>query len=101
LADLQHLPGRGSIWEHFCSGAYRGKNLCFVGKVGTGFDGHTLAQLPKAFRPLIRNSPPFIQPPREKTVILLEPRLLAQIAYQEWTADQKLRQPVFLGFAQR
>ena len=78
-------------------GAYRGKNLCFVGKVGTGFDGHTLAQLAKAFWPLIRNSPPFIQPPREKTVTWLEPRLVAQIAYQEWTADQKLRQPVFLG----
>ena len=78
-------------------GAYRSKNLCFVGKVGTGFDGHTLAQLARALRPLIRNSPPFIQPPREKNVTWLEPRLVAQIAYQEWTADQKLRQPVFLG----
>ena len=27
----------------------------------------------------------------------LEPKLVAQIAYQEWTADLKLRQPVFLG----
>lgn len=78
-------------------GAYSGKNLHFVGKVGTGFDERTLAELAKAFRPLIRSSPPFVLPPREKNVTWLEPRPVAQIAFQEWTADQKLRQPVFLG----
>jgi bifunctional non-homologous end joining protein LigD len=78
-------------------GAYRGKDFIFVGKVGTGFPQQTLADLAKAFRPLIRNSPPFAEPPREKNVTWLEPLLVAQIAFQEWTADQKLRQPVFLG----
>ena len=78
-------------------GAYSGKNLHFVGKVGTGFDEKMLAELAQAFQPLIRRSPSFSQPPREKNVTWLEPRLVAQIAFQEWTADQKLRQPVFLG----
>jgi bifunctional non-homologous end joining protein LigD len=78
-------------------GAYSGNNLSFVGKVGTGFNEQTLAGLAKAFRWLIRSSPPFVRPPREKNVTWLEPRLVAQIAFQEWTADQKLRQPVFLG----
>ncbi len=78
-------------------GAYRGKGLNFVGKVGTGFSQETLAALAKAFRPLVRSSSPFVDPPREKNVTWLEPRLVAQIAFQEWTADQKLRQPVFLG----
>jgi bifunctional non-homologous end joining protein LigD len=78
-------------------GAYRGKDFIFVGKVGTGFSQQTLAALAKSFRPLIRNSPPFVDPPREKNVTWLEPRLVAQIAFQEWTADQKLRHPVFLG----
>jgi bifunctional non-homologous end joining protein LigD len=78
-------------------GAYRGKDFVFVGKVGTGFSQQTLADLAKAFRPLIRNSSSFVDPPREKNVTWLEPRLVAQIAFQEWTADQKLRQPVFLG----
>jgi bifunctional non-homologous end joining protein LigD len=78
-------------------GAYRGKDLIFVGKVGTGFSQETLAALAKSFRPLIRSNPPFVAPPREKNVTWLEPRLVAQIAFQEWTADQKLRQPVFLG----
>ena len=78
-------------------GAYRGKDFIFVGKVGTGFSQQTLAALAKSFRPLVRDSTPFVDPPRGKNVTWLEPRLVAQIAFQEWTADQKLRQPVFLG----
>jgi bifunctional non-homologous end joining protein LigD len=78
-------------------GAYRSNDLIFVGKVGTGFTHQTLATLAGAFLPLTRGSSPFKDPPREKNVTWLEPRLLAQIAFQEWTADQKLRQPVFLG----
>jgi bifunctional non-homologous end joining protein LigD len=78
-------------------GAYRGEDFIFVGKVGTGFSQETLGDLAKSFRSLIRNSPPFADPPREKNVLWLEPRLVAQIAFQEWTADQKLRQPVYLG----
>jgi bifunctional non-homologous end joining protein LigD len=78
-------------------GAYRGKNLNFVGKVGTGFSRRVLASLVKSFAPVVRYDPPFIDPPREKEVTWLEPRLVAQIAFEEWTGDFKLRQPVFLG----
>jgi bifunctional non-homologous end joining protein LigD len=78
-------------------GAYRGKDLIFVGKVGNGFSQQILADLAKSFRPLIRGSAPFVDPPREKNVTWLAPQLVAQIAFQEWTEDQKLRQPVFLG----
>jgi bifunctional non-homologous end joining protein LigD len=38
-----------------------------------------------------------VDPPREKSVVFLAPQLVAQISFQEWTADRKLRQPVFLG----
>ncbi len=78
-------------------GAYAGTDLRFVGKVGTGFTEQLLAQLAKTFKPLIRASAPFIDPPREKQVTWLTPKLVAQIAFAEWTADRKLRQPVFLG----
>jgi bifunctional non-homologous end joining protein LigD len=78
-------------------GAYRGKDFIFVGKVGTGFSQQTLADLAKSFQPFIRGSAPFVDPPRDKNVTWLKPCLVAQIAFQEWTADQKLRQPVFLG----
>ena len=78
-------------------GAYRGPELRFVGKVGTGFSGATLESLSKKLRPLVRAKSPFVNPPREKDATWLAPKLVAQVAFQEWTADEKLRQPVFLG----
>jgi bifunctional non-homologous end joining protein LigD len=78
-------------------GVYEDSKLGYVGKVGTGFSESTLADLSKKFQPLIRAQSPFIDPPRERDVTWLTPRLVAQIAFQEWTADRKLRQPVFLG----
>jgi bifunctional non-homologous end joining protein LigD len=78
-------------------GAYEGRNLRYVGKVGTGFKEETLASLYQKFKPLVQSKPPFVDPPREKDVTYLKPKLVAQISFQEWTADRKLRQPVFLG----
>ena len=78
-------------------GAYENGNLRYVGKVGTGFNDNTLATLYRQFKPLVQSKPPFDDPPREKNVIYLKPTLVAQISFQEWTADRKLRQPVFLG----
>lgn len=74
-----------------------GGRLIYVGKVGTGFSNETLAALYRKFQPLIRAKPPLADPPRERDVTWLAPRLVAQIAYGEWTDDRKLRQPVFLG----
>lgn len=78
-------------------GAYRGKDLHYVGKVGTGFSQKTLTSLHRKFQPLVRKSSSFRVPPREKGATWLAPELVAQIAFHEWTDDQKLRQPVFLG----
>jgi bifunctional non-homologous end joining protein LigD len=78
-------------------GAYDRGKLHFVGKVGTGFNQQNLAELFKKFRPLVRPQSPFLDPPRERKVTFLSPKLIAQISYQEWTTDKKLRQPVFLG----
>jgi bifunctional non-homologous end joining protein LigD len=78
-------------------GAYEGRQVRYVGKVGTGFDGRMLASLYKKFQPLVRSRPALPDPPREAGLTFLAPRLIAQISFQEWTADRKLRQPVFLG----
>jgi bifunctional non-homologous end joining protein LigD len=78
-------------------GAYKDKELHYVGKVGTGFTQQTLKSLYDQFQKHVRQRPPFIDPPRERDVTWLAPKLVAQIAFQEWTADRKLRQPVFLG----
>ena len=78
-------------------GAHDGGRLIYVGKVGTGFTRKMLTELYRKFQPLIRDRVPMIDPPRERDVTYLAPRLVAQIAYEELTADRKLRQPVFLG----
>jgi bifunctional non-homologous end joining protein LigD len=78
-------------------GVYSGKQLTYVGKVGTGFDDKTLASLYKKFRPLIRARSPFASDVRERGATLLAPKLIAQISFTEWTQDGKLRHPVFLG----
>jgi len=78
-------------------GAYRGQDLVFVGKVGTGFDAAGLAALARRLRPLVRVRPAFANPPRERDAVWVAPTLVAQVAFQEWTADARLRQPVYLG----
>jgi len=78
-------------------GAYAGGELRYVGKVGTGFDQKSLASLYRKFQPLVRATSAVMDPPRERDVTYLAPRLVAQIAYGELTHDRKLRQPVFLG----
>jgi bifunctional non-homologous end joining protein LigD len=78
-------------------GAYDSAGLHHVGKVGTGFSRSSLASLSSLFKRLVRHDSPFIDPPRGRDVTFLAPKLVAQIAFQEWTADRKLRQPVFLG----
>jgi bifunctional non-homologous end joining protein LigD len=86
--------------EHFGAlllGAYEADRLLYVGKVGTGFDRKALAALQRKFAPLVRSRSALVEPPREKGVTFLTPKLVAQISYQEWTSDRKLRQPVFLG----
>lgn len=86
--------------QHFGAlllGAYKDGKMRYVGKVGTGFDHERLSALFRKFQPLVRKQSALVDPPRERDVTYLAPKLVAQISFQEWTADQKLRQPVFLG----
>ena len=78
-------------------GGYHNGELQYVGKVGTGFSQQKLKSLYQTYRKLKKETPAVINPPRERAVTYVEPKLVAQIAYQEWTNDLKLRQPVFLG----
>ena len=75
---------------------YRGK-LRYTGKVGTGYTQETLRDLGAKLKRLRTDSSPFDPPPPIREALWVKPRLVAQIAYAEWTADGKLRQPAFLG----
>jgi bifunctional non-homologous end joining protein LigD len=79
-------------------GHFEGDRLRYAGKVGTGFTRATLRDLSERLAPLAREASPF-EPekgvPRAATWV--EPELVAQIAFMEWTADGRLRHPSFLG----
>jgi bifunctional non-homologous end joining protein LigD len=74
-----------------------GPALRFVGKVGTGFPEKVLEDLSARMRHLQIDESPFHPVPGEARVTWIRPQLVAQIAFTEWTADGKLRQPIFLG----
>jgi bifunctional non-homologous end joining protein LigD len=97
IAGITRPAGTRQHFGAILLGAYENGKLRYVGKVGTGFDRNTLNTLHKMFEPLMTSESPLSDPPREKGITYLEPRLVAQVSFQEWTADNKLRQPVFLG----
>ena len=78
-------------------GAYEVTKLRYVGKVGTGFSEKTLLNLSRLLRPLVTENPGITELPKQRGLTFVKPQLVAQIAFEEWTADKKLRQPVFLG----
>jgi bifunctional non-homologous end joining protein LigD len=72
--------------------------LRYAGKVGTGFDHETLRELGKRLRELERPDPPFADvDPVPRGTHWVEPELVGQIAFTEWTRDGRLRHPRFLG----
>jgi bifunctional non-homologous end joining protein LigD len=72
--------------------------LRYAGKVGTGFGRETLARLGRRLRSLERSDPPFADvhpiPPGTRWV---QPKLVGQFGFSEWTRDGRLRHPRFLG----
>ncbi len=80
-------------------GYHAGGELRYAGKVGTGFDRVTLHDLGARLRALRRDDPPFADASaiRERAVTWVEPELVAQIGFAEWTRDGRLRHPRFLG----
>jgi bifunctional non-homologous end joining protein LigD len=79
-------------------GVYKDGALQYVGHTGTGFNEKELARLMKLFGPLETAAPPFrVTPKTNERPHWVKPELVAQIRFTEWTADAKLRHPVYLG----
>lgn len=79
-------------------GAYDDGRLVWVGNVGTGFNQRSMESLYRRMEPLIVPEPPFAartQVPRQVT--WARPELVCMVKFANWTQDNKLRAPVFLG----
>jgi bifunctional non-homologous end joining protein LigD len=78
------------------------EGLDYAGNVGTGFDDAEIDRILKKLRPLEREASPFPKAPkmprvRKDDVVWVEPKLVAQISFAEWTHDGRLRAPVYQG----
>jgi DNA ligase D-like protein (predicted ligase) len=75
-----------------------GGKLVYAGKVGTGFNQRTLDSLHATLTGLERDGPPFDRGHLPRSgVHWVEPRLVAQVGFSEWTTDGQLRHPRFQG----
>jgi bifunctional non-homologous end joining protein LigD len=108
-----YTPPGGSR-QHFGAllvGVYEGDALKFSGKVGTGFNAKLLRELHARFEAIASPTCPFVNLPDRRTsgrgqgvtaaemrrCHWVEPKLVCQLKFAEWTRDDRLRQPVFLG----
>jgi bifunctional non-homologous end joining protein LigD len=72
--------------------------LVYAGHTGTGFSRQTLLDTHRRLRRLERKTSPFTTTPRTNELAhWTQPAIVAEIKFNEWTADGKLRHPVFLG----
>ncbi len=106
IGGYSEPKGSRSYFGSILVGYYEGKNLKFAAKVGTGFDEKLLASLHAQFQKLRRPDCPFSNLPEKppgltasqlKKCTWLEPKLVGQVRFAEWTRDGHLRQPAFLG----
>jgi len=79
-------------------GLYEDGQLVYVSKVGTGFDDRTLELISEELRPLARATSPFDRgTPGGRGHHWVEPRLVCEVRFSEWTRDGGIRHPAFLG----
>jgi bifunctional non-homologous end joining protein LigD len=76
--------------------------LEWVGNVGTGFDDAEIERILRKLRPLERKTSPLSRVPkmprvRKDDVVWVEPKLVAEVSFTEWTHDERLRAPVYHG----
>lgn len=79
-------------------GVYEKDELVYIGHTGGGFDTAGLAALKKRLVPLERRECPFPRVPKVNAPVhWVEPRLVCEVVFQEWTGDGRMRQPIFVG----
>jgi bifunctional non-homologous end joining protein LigD len=98
------IPGEGRRTARIGAllmGFYEDGKFRYAGRVGTGFTEKTLDDLRRRLTPLKRRTSPFdigggrVRIPRE--AMFVEPRLVAEIEFREWTTERVMRAPSFKG----
>lgn len=78
-------------------GYWAGKKLQYAGHAGSGLTDEIVASLLKRFAPLVRKESPFAEkPPLHRPTTWLDPQLVVEVTFTDWTPDGMLRAPVFM-----
>ncbi|WP_027993288.1 DNA ligase D [Sinorhizobium meliloti] len=90
---------KGRAFASLLVGTFEGGKLIYRGGVGTGFSGKTMEDLAAAFAKRKRDTSPFDSVPRERmrNSVWLEPDLVAEVDFAEFTADGHVRHGSFEG----
>lgn len=98
IVGWQPSPSPARPFASLALAGHEAGTLRYVGKVGTGFDQASLADLAARLRGLARATPPVAAPPAETRAIRwVEPRLVAEVEFAEMTAQGRLRHAAYLG----
>jgi bifunctional non-homologous end joining protein LigD len=98
IVGYQHSAARGRGFASLLLAAQDGGRLVYRGKVGTGFDAASEAELLQRLAPLKHNEPILADPPRLRAkVTWVQPSLIAEVRYAEITRDNHLRQASFIA----
>jgi bifunctional non-homologous end joining protein LigD len=88
--------GRAGRIGSLLLGLPEGDGWTYLGRVGTGFTARTLEVLQDRLAGHERPTPPVGNPPREASV-WVEPSLVVDVDFTEWTSDGRLRHPSYKG----
>src|SRR5260370_30923746 len=98
IAGYTQPRGTRSHFGALVVGLYRDRELHYVAHVGGGFNQKSLEKIHKLMQPLkTERSPCVVTPKTNEPVQWLKPKLVAEVKFSEWTAEERLRQPVFIG----
>lgn len=79
-------------------GVYEEGELVYVGHTGSGIDTQTRADLHARLEPLVQAACPFkVRPKPNAPVQWVQPKLVCEVWFQEWTQDGSMRIPIFIG----
>jgi bifunctional non-homologous end joining protein LigD len=94
------LPGAGRLAGQLGSllvGYHDDEGLHFAGRVGSGIDATARERLERALAPLDRADSPFTAAPRLPDPRWVQPELVVEVAFHEWTRGGVLRAPRYRG----
>jgi bifunctional non-homologous end joining protein LigD len=98
IAGFKASSARGRPFASLLLAQNEGGTLTYKGNVGTGFDTDTMAELAAKMAKLTRKTPPVaVERAAARGVTWLTPRLVAEIAFAEFTAEGRVRHASFLG----